>query len=160
MNTKNFAIAFLCLLTSSSCIGGDIDKSTEKTLFKQEASSLSKESSSVYHEMTEISTNRYCESNSDCAVLPVGERACGGPSNYVVYSTQVGEESIAQLRLLAERSKQLAKQMNQKSQLMGICQVLPAVSVHCLKNECVARNVLNGKSVGVSSASQSKRAAE
>ena len=157
MKIRTLTAAVLLMFTSISCVGGEHDK-PEQGQPKQSQpkligasspkDSMVKESSEVHHQMTELAKNTYCESSSDCGVLGVGQRACGGPSKYMVYSKRIGEDSQAQLATLAQRSKELAMQVNLKEQMMGICQVLPAVTAACVDNQCVGQSV-NGQNQGI-----------
>lgn len=162
MNIRTLTATVLLIFTSISCVGGEHDKPKQdqpnqgqpkqgqpKLIGASSAKdSVVKESSEVYHQMIELANNTYCESSSDCGVVAVGQRACGGPSKYMVYSKHIGEESQAQLVSLSQRSKELAMQVNLKQQMMGICQVLPAVTAICVDNQCVGQSV-NGQNEGI-----------
>jgi len=163
MNIKTLATSVLLLFTTISCVAGEGDKSADKDAVATDAvatdavverdvssekSMLGKDSNWIYREMGALSDNKYCESNADCGAMPAGERSCGGPSNYIVYSRLIGEESVAQLASLAQRSKELAQKMNLKKQMMGICQILPAVTAECANNQCVAVSVTDGSTGG------------
>ncbi len=75
-----------------------------------------------------------CERDSDCALLPLGHRACGGPDRYAVYS--VLSPAANQTERLAARHRQLSAQ--QQAGRMGICVVARVPAVRCEQQRCTA----------------------
>lgn len=75
-----------------------------------------------------------CGATEDCAVLPIGYKACGGPSQYIVAS----RKSINFETLKLHIKKYLkADQHWQESQNQGsICDVTPKIQVECRKSKC------------------------
>lgn len=92
--------------------------------------------SAVYKKMESLTQDKSCEIDSDCGVMPTGERACGGPSGYMVYSQRLGTESISQLESLAKQSSDMARLINEKSDMMSTCDVLPPATAACIENQC------------------------
>ena len=64
------------------------------------------------------------ENPDQCKLLPVGQRPCGGPERFILYSTAVADE--AKLNDLAQRYNAMAAQRNEEEGLMGTCEFLPA----------------------------------
>ncbi len=90
----------------------------------------------VYDEIGAVTLNAQCSSDTDCEVLPLGQRACGGPASYHAYSKKLSSEDITKLEQLAQRSEELARKMNEKNQVMSACEVLRVPSASCVKDVC------------------------
>jgi hypothetical protein len=76
-----------------------------------------------------------CNTNDDCDALAVGHRACGGPSDYLVYSKLSSDED--ELKRMAASHTAQEKLKNQKEGNMSICQMLTKPQVACKRNTCV-----------------------
>jgi len=97
------------------------------------------DSKRVYEDMAAIMTNNACDTNDDCVIMPIGNRACGGPSSYQVYSKTIGAEMISQLEILATQSAELARKANEKNRMMSTCHMIPVPSAACVENQCVTQ---------------------
>ena len=75
-----------------------------------------------------------CSDNSQCRSLPIGAMACGGPQDYLPYSTLRTNEK--EVRELAERYK--AERQGQISQRgeMSICRHRPDPGAVCVSGAC------------------------
>lgn len=83
-----------------------------------------------------IGTPRATRAN-ECRLLPVGERACGGPASYIVYSAS-GEAEIAIIRAAA-RVTALDREANAQFEIMSTCEVIPEPMTVVVNGVCVAR---------------------
>ncbi len=124
----------LCILACSSLVAGGCSTANEPSAT---TSTLNEKIQSMHKELAEMTSNNYCETDLDCAVLSIGERACGGPSSYMIYSKQVGNEVINKLEKLSAESVNLAKENNGKSGLSSTCQMYPIPMPSCVENQCV-----------------------
>ena len=75
-----------------------------------------------------------CTSDSQCGVLPIGARACGGPSSHLAYST--AHADAAELQALAERYRGEQQAANQRSGMVSTCRMLPTPLASCRANTC------------------------
>ncbi|MFC5480673.1 hypothetical protein [Massilia suwonensis] len=75
-----------------------------------------------------------CSSDSQCQVLPIGAKACGGPASHLAYST--AKTDAGALQALAERYKTEQQAGNQRSGRMSNCMVLPTPTASCRANTC------------------------
>jgi len=75
-----------------------------------------------------------CSDNAQCRSLPVGALACGGPQDYLPYSTVQTDER--QLRTLAERSKTERQAQIKSSGEMSICIHRPDPGAVCVAGSC------------------------
>jgi hypothetical protein len=75
-----------------------------------------------------------CTSDSQCQVLPIGAKACGGPASHLAYST--AKTDAAALQALAERYKAEQQASNQRSGRVSNCMVVPTPVAACRANTC------------------------
>ena len=80
-------------------------------------------------------TDTQCDTNAQCKVSPIGHRACGGPSAFIVYSTKTTEQK--EVTALSEKVTTLESKYNTKEGLISTCQFLIAPSAQCIDNKCV-----------------------
>jgi len=125
---KNWTFWFLlvCVLGQPISVSAGVDSSVD----------LRSQMKQVYAEISELSSDTFCDSNDDCEVLGVGQEACGGPGGFEVYSKQIGDEAITKLQELAKQSATLAAEMHAKSQMMAACRVLRIPNASCVDNTC------------------------
>ncbi|MBU1620471.1 MAG: hypothetical protein KJ556_06545 [Gammaproteobacteria bacterium] len=79
---------------------------------------------------------------SQCRVLALGHKACGGPEAYVAYSTEQTDE--AELLKLAEQYKNAQQTMQKQERMYSDCAIVPEPKVGWVNGYCVlgADNVL------------------
>ena len=75
-----------------------------------------------------------CTENAQCRSLPVGALACGGPQEYLPYSTANTKEGA--LLALAERSKTERQAEIQRTGEMSICIHRPDPGAVCVAGSC------------------------
>lgn len=78
--------------------------------------------------------NASCSDASQCRVLPIGARPCGGPEGYLAYSTSSAPED--QLLALAERHKQERARVHAEAGVMSDCRFMPPPSAVCVAGTC------------------------
>ncbi|MBH0058045.1 hypothetical protein I6F65_13855 [Pseudoalteromonas sp. SWXJZ94C] len=86
-------------------------------------------------ELNTLITDTQCDTNTQCKVSPVGSRACGGPSSYIVYSTKTTTEK--EVSALSKKITMLESNYNEQKGMMSTCQHLTAPSTQCVENKCV-----------------------
>ncbi|GAA60961.1 hypothetical protein P20652_2833 [Pseudoalteromonas sp. BSi20652] len=86
-------------------------------------------------ELNTLITDKQCDTSTQCRVIAVGSRACGGPSSFVVYSTNAASEE--QVTILGEKITKLESNYNSQKGMMSICQHLTTPSTQCVENKCV-----------------------
>ncbi|WP_247682591.1 hypothetical protein [Pseudoalteromonas sp. MMG013] len=87
--------------------------------------------------LTTLIADKSCDASFQCKVLSIGERpACGGPSEYLIYSNKSLNEDLVE-KMAAQITKQ--EQMSNKQQAsVDVCkQVLPIQSL-CINKKCEA----------------------
>jgi len=118
-------------LASSDDVGGS-NVAAEEMASKKE---------SVYAIMNQLIGMASCESNAECASMPVGNATCGGPADYMVYSKSIGLDAISELKKLSDQSKELDIAMakldrEQGNGVLGICMFNSPTEVACVENMC------------------------
>ena len=71
-----------------------------------------------------------------CRVVPVGEKACGGPAGYRVYSAS--DVAPGQVTAAAEEVTRLDAYANERFEMVSTCDVTPEPSVTVVDGRCVA----------------------
>lgn len=84
-----------------------------------------------------------CDSDTQCKVIGVGDRPCGGYAQFLVYSTSNTDE--AKLKSQVAVFNGMQKLNNSKKGVVGICQHLSPPKAYCSKKQCVAS--LTGRAV-------------
>jgi hypothetical protein len=84
------------------------------------------------HQLTELSLA--CHASKDCRLLPVGDRACGGPSSYA--ATSKNNPELSKIESLNRDIKQDEKEFNRRYRVISICEVEPTPEVVCVQLRC------------------------
>ncbi|AOT10025.1 hypothetical protein [Pseudoalteromonas luteoviolacea] len=82
-----------------------------------------------------ITKDKSCDSNSQCLAIPVGSRACGGPSSYLLFSTKTADQN--KVYELAKKLTDSEAQYNAKHGMISICEHLRQPTTQCVENTCV-----------------------
>jgi len=77
-----------------------------------------------------------CSHDSQCRTLPLGEKACGGPTLWLPWSSTKSNPS--QLSLWAHQLAALQRKSNALNVVQSNCQYLPDPGAMCLDSHCVA----------------------
>lgn len=85
-------------------------------------------------EIRALARDASCSDNGQCRSLPLGAQACGGPSDYLAYSTLRANEK--QMNELGERYKAERQAAIAKSGEMSICRYLPDPGAVCVAGTC------------------------
>lgn len=147
MRLSIFALLLpLCLSACSDATTNDntlstatnkIDKSAQSTKLDSSAHTpISRETiQSTRQQLNTLITDTQCDNSTQCQVLAVGSRACGGPSSYIVYSNKTADSD--QVEQLATKITEQESKFNAQNDMMSICQHLSAPSTQCTENKCV-----------------------
>lgn len=76
-----------------------------------------------------------CIGDGECEELPLGEHKCGGPSRYIVYSTNNSNAAI--IKKLAADYTAAEKGLNQIEMSSVTCGNVRTPDPKCVKNKCV-----------------------
>ena len=90
--------------------------------------------SALLTQIRTLTADATCSDNSQCRSLPVGAMACGGPQDYLPYSTlRTNEKEVRELaeRYKAERQGEITKRGE-----MSICRHHPDPGAVCVSGTC------------------------
>lgn len=85
-------------------------------------------------EFQTLITNKECDTSNQCQVIAIGSRACGGPSQYAIFSDKHVDSE--QAKALASNITVAEKIFNEKNQMISICQHINKPAVQCVSNVC------------------------
>ncbi|MGS0498304.1 hypothetical protein CWB85_18205 [Pseudoalteromonas sp. S1727] len=115
-------VSTACLVIVSGCMSTTDSAPAESASLAQ-----------VNNNLNELVQDTSCTASFQCKVLEVGQRACGGPSRYVVYSTLNTEQEKAEQ--LAQQTNLLEADNNKTNGLTDCLPVLP-VQALCIDKTC------------------------
>jgi hypothetical protein len=75
-----------------------------------------------------------CTQVSQCQVMEVGSRPCGGPSDFIVYCSKTTD--VAKLKKKVKAATEAEKATNATDGLMGTCSVLAKPKAKLEKGAC------------------------
>ena len=100
------------------------------------------ESQRLARELQQLIGAARCTADSQCRVVPVGAKACGGPASYWAWSTE-GTDA-ARLADLAARQATAARSELVASGRRSNCAVVTAPAVACVALKCQVREAPAG----------------
>lgn len=89
----------------------------------------------VYDELVSLHAEGPCTTANHCTALPVGAKACGGPSGYVPLSVLSPNKEMAMS--LASENSTLSRKENQAGSGMSDCAFVTEPPLHCVEEKCV-----------------------
>lgn len=128
------------VLSLAGCETVPADKDSLATQLDGPLAQLQLDTRQLQLRLERLTENKECQQDNQCKVIGVGARPCGGPDQYLLYSTLHTDEKM--LSYTNDRYQKLKKQQNEKLGLMSTCQVLmPPVSA-CIENKCALGNAI------------------
>lgn len=88
-------------------------------------------------DIEEFAKDKACTNGDGCRTMPMGAKACGGPTNYIIYSLSKTDE-----KQLTEKVKQYTdfqKELNIKYNRTSDCLFLSPPTVDCLNGVCASK---------------------
>lgn len=126
------------VLSLAGCATVPADKDNLATQLDGPLAQLQLDTRQLQLRLERLTENKECQQDNQCKVIGVGARPCGGPDQYLLYSTLHTDEKM--LSYTNDRYQKLKKQQNEKLGLMSTCQMLmPPVSA-CIENKCAIGN--------------------
>ena len=88
----------------------------------------------LYQEMESIVAEGSCAKPTECDFIPVGDKACGGPSGYIIFSEDINLEKLEEI---ADEYTNLERTYNQKFGIPSDCSLTrPPQNIGCINNAC------------------------
>ncbi|WP_296704672.1 hypothetical protein [Algoriphagus sp.] len=89
----------------------------------------------LYEKIVSISESKVCTNPSQWKFTAIGNKACGGPTSYIAYSSEINESEF--LDLVAQYTK-LQKEYNSKNNIGSDCSfVSPPSEIKCENGKAV-----------------------
>ena len=130
MKTHILKFLILGFVLFISCSKDDISDNTLTIADDQKLEQMGKE-------IQEFAKNKACSNGDGCRTMPMGAKACGGPTNYIIYSLSKTDE-----KQLTEKVKQYTdfqKELNVKYNRTSDCLFLSPPTVDCLNGVCASK---------------------
>lgn len=89
---------------------------------------------SMFAEIETLISDKSCTKDGKCAVIAYGDKACGGPVGYLIYSS--GNVNENQLQDLVEEFTELQSLMNDQYGYISDCSIASPPDVSCLDGNC------------------------
>jgi hypothetical protein len=90
---------------------------------------------SMREEIVKLIGEPRCVNLVHCRVLALGARPCGGPSEYLAYSSSTGKGETLEAK--AYEYSFLEEEVNRKKSAVGACEVLPQPRAACIDGRCM-----------------------
>ena len=130
MKTHILKFLILGFVLFISCSKDDIFDNTLTIADDQKLEQMGKQ-------IQEFAKNKACSNGDGCRTMPMGAKACGGPTNYIIYSLSKTDE-----KQLTEKVKQYTdfqKELNVKYNRTSDCLFLSPPTVDCLNGVCASK---------------------
>lgn len=119
---------WVCLLLSACA------QQSSAPVYQRNVEGMQAELNSLERQIKAVVGYPRCDSFTDCDALPIGYAACGGPSEYRVYSKQMA--SVSYLRDLARQRSSLQRAYNSAADIVGTCMIEIKPHLTCRAGTC------------------------
>jgi hypothetical protein len=116
-------LIFLSLMMFGIALGDDTPSSEE----------LLNQISAIENSISDL-INTTCTETGQCKTLPIGAKACGGPTHYIVFSSSTNE--IA-LQLLINEYTAFNIKYNEVTNAISDCSLVIPPSLNCVDGQCL-----------------------
>jgi len=84
-----------------------------------------------------------CSSDSQCRILPLGARPCGGPAGYLAWSSTA--TPAGELQALADRYRTEQQERNAQSGMVSDCRAIAPPAAACRAGSCQLTDALDAR---------------
>lgn len=95
----------------------------------------------LYQRMQKLTTDKSCSTDQQCQVIGIGSRPCGGPEQYLLFSTQQTDQRM--LTITNDRYTKTRQEQQRRLGLRSTCQQLLAPLPACRQQQCVLLDAQN-----------------
>ncbi|MFO7718833.1 MAG: hypothetical protein R6W85_00150 [Gillisia sp.] len=118
---------FILLIFATSFAGCDDIKSDQELTILE----LEKQLQAIYT----FIDNGDCSPSSECAFMPYGSKACGGPQGYLLFSS---ETDIPALHKMVEKHRKAEEAYNKQNRIISDCSIpVPPEKLDCKNGKCI-----------------------
>ncbi len=128
-------LAVLTALCLAGCQLPPPDQQQLQTELDGPLAQLQVDSRQLYTRMQKLTADKSCSHDNQCSVLGIGQRACGGPEQFLVFSQQKTDQKL--LSFTADRYRKTRQEQQQRLGEMSICQQLTTPLAACQLGKCV-----------------------
>ncbi|MYM84618.1 hypothetical protein GTP44_22045 [Duganella sp. FT50W] len=89
----------------------------------------------LWQQIKSANADLRCDDNSQCHSIGVGAKACGGPENYLAWSSKHSDG--AQLKALVAQHAAARRDDDQRKGMMSTCSVVSDPGASCRAGVCV-----------------------
>jgi hypothetical protein len=89
----------------------------------------------LWKKIQAANTDQRCDNSSQCHSLGVGSKACGGPENYIAWSSKNSDG--AQLKALVEQHAAARRDDDKRLGMMSTCSVVSDPGASCRAGVCI-----------------------
>lgn len=89
----------------------------------------------LYQRMQKLTVDKGCDTTQQCQVIGIGSRPCGGPEQFLLYSSRQTDQKM--LSFTNERYARIRQEQQQRLGLRSTCQQLVAPVPACRQQQCV-----------------------
>jgi len=132
---RSIGVLAVVVFVAAACARSDPDSRTAPP-----ASSVEGDSATVARleaEARAMARADGCSSAGQCLTAPVGERACGGPREYLVYCARTTDTAALHRKLAELRQAEMA--LNQKTGAVSTCEFREPPATQLVAGACRAR---------------------
>lgn len=116
-------LTLIIILSIFSCTEDKLPETTDELL---------NEMNEVYNQIEDL-VILSCTSSGQCIATPMGVKPCGGPTQYIVHSTETDQ---TQLDALISSYNQLNEQYNKVAQIGSDCSIENPPATACISRVC------------------------
>jgi len=87
-------------------------------------------------EIQRLAGNGRCNNVVQCRALPLGKRACGGPDEYVIFSSMTGKTDLLEAKVFEYTF--LQEELLRGKPETGPCEFIVEPKLQCLQQRCRA----------------------
>ena len=121
---KKFLVFCLLLILFNSCSEKGIDSRQD----------YEEELRDRFQKIENLIAQGKCENPEDCDSMPLGNKPCGGPSSYVIFSESIDRDKLG---AMVEQYTELEKEYNEKFGISSDCSLVgPPENIGCVNSEC------------------------
>ena len=124
------ATLILCISTAHLSIWSGV-------ALAQDTSKLARELDEIFDRIGVLTESPHCFDSSHCKSLPVGHLPCGGPGDFVTYSTLLDHETVIELLNLAHHSTLLQKEIHGIENAISTCAIRQPNPLVCHDMQCI-----------------------
>ncbi|MRW93929.1 hypothetical protein GJ699_28460 [Duganella sp. FT80W] len=89
----------------------------------------------LWQQIQSANSNLSCDSDSQCHTIGVGAKACGGPENYLAWSSKNSDG--AQLKALVQQHATARRADDARQGMMSTCTAISDPGASCRAGQCV-----------------------